>query len=166
MPIPPDDLHSQPSLFGPLDPPVPHGQDQVVAAPVPARSPAPSNETGVADEMRPAEPADAVPARRRQRKAGCESASSRKNSSEKSVSSENKIAVAGLPLSSQVPADLPERYFTVRQVATRYRVGIATVWRWVKEQDGFPEPVRLSKGTTRWREADLVRFEIARRAGK
>jgi predicted DNA-binding transcriptional regulator AlpA len=51
-------------------------------------------------------------------------------------------------------------------VATRYRVGIATVWRWVKEQDGFPEPVRLSKGTTRWLEADLVRFEVARRAGK
>ncbi|KAB7742362.1 AlpA family transcriptional regulator [Parvibaculum sedimenti] len=59
-----------------------------------------------------------------------------------------------------------ERYFTVRQVATRYRVGIATVWRWVKEQDGFPEPVRLSKGTTRWCETDLLRFEIARRAGK
>ncbi|WP_204886479.1 helix-turn-helix transcriptional regulator [Parvibaculum sedimenti] len=73
---------------------------------------------------------------------------------------------AALLPSSQMPADLLERYFTVRQVATRYRVGIATVWRWVKEQDGFPEPVRLSKGTTRWCETDLLRFEIARRAGK
>lgn len=166
MPIPPDDLPSQPGLFGHLDLPVPHRQEQCVAAPVPARSPAPSNETGVADEMRPAEPADAVPVRKKRRKAECESASSRKTSPEKSASPEHKMGGANSLPSSQAAADLPERYFTVRQVATRYRVGIATVWRWVKEQDGFPEPVRLSKGTTRWREADLVRFEVARRAGK
>jgi len=166
MPIPPDDLHSQPGLFGQLDLTVPHKPEQGVAAPVPARSPAPSNDTGAADEMRPAEPADAVPARRTRRKAGYESVSSRKTSPEKSASPEHKTGVANSLPSSQAAADLPERYFTVRQVATRYRVGIATVWRWVKEQDGFPEPVRLSKGTTRWLEADLVRFEVARRAGK
>lgn len=166
MPIPPDDLHSQPGLFGQLDLPVPHRQEQGVAAPAPARSPAPSNKAGAADEMRPAEPADAVPVRRKRRKAGCESASARTISSEKSASSENTSGIATLQPPSQMLADLPERYFTVRQVATRYRVGIATVWRWVKEQDGFPEPVRLSKGTTRWCEADLLRFEIARRAGK
>lgn len=76
MPIPPDDLHSQPGLFGQFDLPVPHRPELGVAAPAPA----PSNEADVADEKRPAEPAGAVPARRTRRKVGGESASSRKTS--------------------------------------------------------------------------------------
>lgn len=64
------------------------------------------------------------------------------------------------------PADvgLSDRYLSVRQVAKHYSVGIATVWRWLKAGDGFPAPIRLSAGTTRWRESDLFAFEIAKRA--
>jgi prophage regulatory protein len=43
-------------------------------------------------------------------------------------------------------------------LAARYSVSRATIWRWV--QDGrIPKPVKLSPGCTRWRLADLEKFE-------
>lgn len=57
------------------------------------------------------------------------------------------------------------RYLTVKQVATRFAIGVATVWRWVQEEDDFPDPIHLSKGTTRWAERDIEAFEAKKRAG-
>lgn len=55
---------------------------------------------------------------------------------------------------------VPEpRYLTVDEVARRFRVGRATIWRWVKTNSDFPAPVKLSPGTTRWREDHLHAFE-------
>jgi len=64
------------------------------------------------------------------------------------------------------PADmaLSDQYLSVKQVAKHYSVGVATVWRWLSAGDGFPAPIRLSAGTTRWRESDLLAFEVAKRA--
>lgn len=33
-----------------------------------------------------------------------------------------------------------------------------TVWRWLKEIDGFPRPIQLGPQTTRWRKSDLERY--------
>lgn len=59
-----------------------------------------------------------------------------------------------------------ERYMSVRQVASRYDVGISTIWRWALEDDRFPAPLRLSKGITRWLESELRSFEALRRTTK
>jgi predicted DNA-binding transcriptional regulator AlpA len=53
----------------------------------------------------------------------------------------------------------PGRYLTVRQVAARYDVGVATVWRWSALRSEFPKPVKLGPGCTRWCLSDLVAFE-------
>lgn len=52
-----------------------------------------------------------------------------------------------------------ESYLTVQEVANRYKVFRSTVWRWVENDPGFPKPVKLSPGTTRWLQSDLMRFE-------
>ncbi len=53
-----------------------------------------------------------------------------------------------------------EMFLTDRQIAERYSVSRATVWRWVKEKR-LPAPARLGPATTRWRESDLKAFEQA-----
>ena len=45
------------------------------------------------------------------------------------------------------------------EVAARYGVTAPTVWRWVKTEAGFPKPVKLSPGTTRWRLDELEAWE-------
>lgn len=54
-------------------------------------------------------------------------------------------------------------YLSVRQLAKRYSVSIATIWRWAKTADGFPKPIELTPGTTRWAAVDLLAFEQRRR---
>jgi len=44
------------------------------------------------------------------------------------------------------------------QVAARYAVSRATIWRWSRGTD-FPDPVRLGPGTTRWRLSELEEWE-------
>lgn len=61
--------------------------------------------------------------------------------------------------------EVPDRYLTVRQTAARYGVGVATIWRWAKCEGEFPQPIRLSKGTTRWKESDLFLFEREKETG-
>ena len=58
-----------------------------------------------------------------------------------------------------------EYYLSDTQVATRYSIGRATVWRWVSERK-FPNPVKLSPGCTRWRSSDIDAWEKERGAGK
>lgn len=49
-------------------------------------------------------------------------------------------------------------YLSDKQVSTRYGVTRTTPWRWVK-CGKYPKPVRLSPGCTRWRLADIERWE-------
>ncbi len=51
------------------------------------------------------------------------------------------------------------KFLTVKDVARRYSVGEATVWRWVKNDPIFPEPIKLSTGTSRWKAEQLQNFE-------
>jgi len=51
------------------------------------------------------------------------------------------------------------RFLSIEQVAKRYGVGKSTVWRWVASDKNFPAPIKLSKGTSRWLEQQLLDFE-------
>jgi prophage regulatory protein len=56
-----------------------------------------------------------------------------------------------------------EIYATVKQVAERYGVSTASVWRWTNDPStGFPKPVSLSPGTTRWKVSELAAWEAAK----
>lgn len=57
--------------------------------------------------------------------------------------------------------DASNTYLTDRDVAARYRVGRATPWRWANEGT-FPKPVKLTPGCTRWRLADIQKWESSR----
>lgn len=58
----------------------------------------------------------------------------------------------------------PERpYLSDVAVAARYDVSRPTIWRWAKLTPGFPQPVKVSSGTTRWRLEDLQRYDLERR---
>jgi prophage regulatory protein len=44
-------------------------------------------------------------------------------------------------------------------------VDAATLWRW-RKAGIFPAPVKITRQTLRWREADLLAWLESRRAGK
>ena len=54
---------------------------------------------------------------------------------------------------------IASRYLSIEEVAKRYSVGHSTIWRWVKKGGQFPAPIKLSPGTSRWLEAELLEFE-------
>lgn len=54
-------------------------------------------------------------------------------------------------------------YFTVREVAARYAVGVSTIWAWVAAGD-FPSPTKLSPRVSRWHLDDLLTFDESKRA--
>ncbi len=49
-------------------------------------------------------------------------------------------------------------YLSDKEVAQRYSIGRATVWRWAKTQPSFPRPIKLA-GCTRWKLDDLIIWE-------
>lgn len=54
-------------------------------------------------------------------------------------------------------------YLNDRQLAERFGVARASVWRWVKSADiAFPKPVSLSPGCTRWKLSDIEAWEASR----
>ena len=57
------------------------------------------------------------------------------------------------------PRSPPERYVSVRDLCERFRVSKATIWRWTKYSPDFPGPLKLSNGTSRWRESEICAFE-------
>lgn len=59
------------------------------------------------------------------------------------------------PYASKAANDL----LTVRDVARQCTVSRATIWRWVKSANGFPQPLRMAPGTTRWRLQDVVAWQ-------
>lgn len=55
---------------------------------------------------------------------------------------------------------------SVRQVGARLSVSVATVWRWLRDEEaGFPRPVRLSPGCTRFRASDIDAW-VGQREGR
>ena len=64
-----------------------------------------------------------------------------------------------------------ERYLTVLEVAQRYGLSKSSVWRLAGEDKGFPQPLKLAEGTTRWQlskllEYEHLRSEVSARKGK
>jgi prophage regulatory protein len=55
-------------------------------------------------------------------------------------------------------------FLTDNQVAQRYGVKRASIWRWLKDRD-FPKPVKLSPGCTRWQLSALMDWEQSREVG-
>lgn len=51
---------------------------------------------------------------------------------------------------------------TVAQVAIRLNVSRATVWRYAATLPGFPKPLKLSPGCSRWRADEVDAWEAAR----
>jgi predicted DNA-binding transcriptional regulator AlpA len=60
-------------------------------------------------------------------------------------------------------------FLSDKDLAARYGVTRATIWRW-RAEGTLPEPVRVSSNTTRWRKADIEehdkQLELATRATK
>lgn len=60
-------------------------------------------------------------------------------------------------------------YLSVTQVAQRYGVSRATVWRWTASIAAFPAPLKLGGGATRWLLSELIAYEhqqLQQRAAK
>ena len=57
---------------------------------------------------------------------------------------------------------MPSEYLTDRALAARFGISRVSVWRWV-HTEGFPQPVKLSPGVTRWRESDVLNWEASRK---
>ena len=54
------------------------------------------------------------------------------------------------------------KFLSDKQVGQRYGVDRAAIWRWRKVDPDFPEPLKLTPGTTRWRLSDLETWEESR----
>lgn len=64
-----------------------------------------------------------------------------------------------LQLEQSSMPQMATRFFSMDEVAQRYGISHASVWRWVKNADCFPAPIKLSPGTSRWSEEQLAEFE-------
>jgi prophage regulatory protein len=65
-----------------------------------------------------------------------------------------------VPLALQPSVQEPKGpYLSDTAVAQRYAVSRPTIWRWTKSLANFPQPAKLSPGTTRWRLIDLQAFD-------
>lgn len=51
-----------------------------------------------------------------------------------------------------------QKFVTDRQLAARYAVSRASIWRWVSSGQ-LPQPIHLASGTTRWNLEDVERHE-------
>ncbi len=52
-----------------------------------------------------------------------------------------------------------ERFLSDHEVARRFEVSRATVWRWHASNEFFPQSIQISPGTTRWALSELMAFE-------
>ena len=53
---------------------------------------------------------------------------------------------------------IEERFLADTEVANRYAVSRITPWVWAR-QGVFPKPVKITRGTTRWRLSELEAYE-------
>ncbi|HAR34795.1 MAG TPA: AlpA family transcriptional regulator [Desulfobacter sp.] len=54
-------------------------------------------------------------------------------------------------------------YYSDTQLAKRYETHRTTIWRWVKTS-GFPKPIKLSKGCSRWDIEEVEAWERRKKA--
>ena len=86
----------------------------------------------------------------------------KKEASESPVAPKRKQlpkSVAKSPVVDLVDRRPDDRYVPVEAVCQRYSISRATVWRWVANDPLFPKPIKLSAGTSRWSERQLLEFE-------
>jgi len=60
-------------------------------------------------------------------------------------------------------ADSRVIYLSDKQLGERYGVHRTAIWRWVRE-GGFPAPIQLSKGCTRWLLSEVEKWEAEKAA--
>lgn len=53
-----------------------------------------------------------------------------------------------------------QTYLSVKSVSHRYDIGVSTVWLRVK-QGKLPQPIKLHGTSTRWKLADLEKWEAS-----
>jgi prophage regulatory protein len=53
---------------------------------------------------------------------------------------------------------MDERFLRDHEIAERYGVSRITPWVWARNGD-FPQPIKLSPGTTRWRLSEVEAYE-------
>lgn len=53
---------------------------------------------------------------------------------------------------------MDESYASDRELADRYGKSRASIWRW-PNSIGFPSPVKLSPGCTRWKMSEVLEWE-------
>jgi predicted DNA-binding transcriptional regulator AlpA len=77
----------------------------------------------------------------------------------------NPVKTARVPRQKKTPRceNCAECFLSDREVAKRYDVSRASVWRWLANEPTFPTPVKLSAGTSRWKLSDLIQFEAKAR---
>lgn len=51
------------------------------------------------------------------------------------------------------------------EAAEFFRVTRNTIWRWAKEIPTFPQPVRITPATPRWRRSDLEAYIAEKASG-
>lgn len=64
---------------------------------------------------------------------------------------------------NRTPRNAPVEFISDIQLSRRYEVSRNTIWRWTKEGQ-FPKPVKLGPACTRWRLADVEKWEQEREA--
>lgn len=57
---------------------------------------------------------------------------------------------------------MAETFLSDIRLAQRYGVHRSTPWRWTKTDPGFPKPVTLTPGCTRWRLSEIEHWEASR----
>ncbi|WP_187336460.1 helix-turn-helix transcriptional regulator [Novosphingopyxis iocasae] len=56
------------------------------------------------------------------------------------------------------------QFLPIDGVAERYATSKHSIYRWIRDDRGFPMPIQLPSGVKRWAVADLVAWETSSRA--
>jgi prophage regulatory protein len=57
---------------------------------------------------------------------------------------------------------MADTFLSDNQIAIRYGVHRATIWRWANMDPDFPKPVKLSAQCTRWKLSQIEAWEAHR----
>ncbi|WP_137110101.1 AlpA family transcriptional regulator [Rhodobacter sp. SY28-1] len=57
-------------------------------------------------------------------------------------------------------------YVSDIQLASRYGVHRATIWRWTRTDSDFPKPMKLSQQCSRWKLSEIEAWEAGRPVSK
>lgn len=86
-------------------------------------------------------------------------------SEEKEISGETKVNQRKRHHKSRrKDLSVSSEFLSVDQVAQRYTISRATVWRLAKNDPAFPAPFKFTNGTSRWSLKQLRSFERAKEA--